>query len=74
MVITSFHSEEKWSRGDLEPDYLDEEYIPKIFENVSQKIGELQEKAEKEVREFLAAAAAAMPPAETESAMVEEGS
>lgn len=50
MVITSFHSEDKWIKGDLEPDTLDEEYIPKVFENVSQKIGELQLRAEAEVK------------------------
>lgn len=62
MVIASFHSEDKWSRGDLEPDNLDDEYIPKVYENVSQKIGELQDKANREVE---SAEAAGVPNVDT---------
>eukprot|EP01126_Amoeba_proteus_P029126 TRINITY_DN2870_c0_g1_i8.p1 TRINITY_DN2870_c0_g1~~TRINITY_DN2870_c0_g1_i8.p1 ORF type:complete len:365 (-),score=85.91 TRINITY_DN2870_c0_g1_i8:266-1228(-) len=49
MVITSFHPEDKWERGELEPDPLDGEYLPHMFPHVSQKIGELQQQANLEV-------------------------
>jgi len=51
MVICTYHSEEKWAKGDLEPDVLDDEYFPQVFENVAEKIRQLQARATVEVQE-----------------------
>jgi len=45
MVITSFHSEEKWAKGVLDPDPLE---VPELS-NVTTNIAAIQQQADKEV-------------------------